>query len=55
MNALTTIVDGTASWAIAEAGNISGSNVWVIAITVLGFSLFIGLLGMVYKAFNKKG
>lgn len=55
MNALTTIVDGTASWAIAEAGNISGSNVGIISVTVLGFTLFIGLLGMIYKAFNKKG
>ena len=53
MNALTTIVDGTASGAIAEAGNISGSNVGTIAITVLGFTLFVGVLWMIYRAFNK--
>lgn len=53
MNALTSIVDNTASGAIAEAGQISSSNVWTIALTVLGFTLFIGLLGMIYRAFNK--
>lgn len=55
MNALTTIADTTASGAITEAWNIASSNVWVVALTVLGFTLFVAVISMIYRAFNRKG
>lgn len=55
MNALTTIADTTASGAITEAGLIASSNVWTISLTILGFTLFVWVLAMIYKAFGKKG
>ena len=54
-NPLTALSSSIWGNAISEAWEISSSNVWVISITVLWFVLFIGLLWMVYKAFNKKG
>ena len=52
-NWLTVVLSWTAKWSINEAWYISTSNIGVIAITILWFTLFIMLLGMIYKAFNK--
>lgn len=51
-NALVVQMSNTTKGGINEAWQFSISNVWVIAITILGFTLFIGLLWMIYKAFN---
>lgn len=53
MNAMTTIVDSTASGAITEAGNISTSNFGQIIIFFLAFTLLIAVVGLIYKAINK--
>lgn len=48
-----TVLDWIASDWIDEAWNISNSNLWVVAITFLAFSLFIILIWLLYTAYNK--
>lgn len=54
LNNYSSILDTTALGWINEAWNIASSKIWIIALTFLGFSLFILILGLVYRAFKKK-
>ena len=50
MNAMTAIVDGTASGAITEAGVISTWSFGQIIIFFLAFTLLVAVVGLIYKA-----
>lgn len=54
MNAMTNIVNGTASGAITEASNIATGDVGQIIIFFLAFGLLVTVVGLVYRAVGSK-
>jgi len=55
MNAMSTIVNSTASGALAEAGTLATGDIWQIIIFFLAFSLLVSIIGLIYGIVKKKG
>lgn len=55
MNSLTSLVNSTASGALAESTNIASGEVWQIIIFFLAFAILAWVIGLIYGAVRKKG
>lgn len=55
MNAMTDIVNSTASWALTEAGSIVSWPVGQVLIFFLAFALLATVIGLIYNAISKRG
>ncbi len=55
MNAMTDIVNSTASGAITEASNIASGSVGQVIVFFLAFALLAWVVGLIYWALRKKG
>lgn len=55
MNAMTSIVNSTASGALTEASNIASGDIWQIIVFFLAFALLAGIVGLIYGAIKRKG
>jgi len=55
MNAMTDIVNSTASGAITEASAIASGSVWQVIVFFLAFALLAWVVGLIYGALKRKG
>lgn len=53
MNAMTSIVNSTASGAVTEATNIAGGEVGQIIVFFLAFALLATVVGLIYSVLRK--
>jgi len=54
MNPMSTIVNSTASGALAEAGTLATWDIGQIIIFFLAFTLLVTIIGLIYSVVKKK-
>ncbi len=55
MNAMSTIVNSTASGALSEAGTLASGDIGQIIIFFLAFGLLVTIIWLIYSVIKKKG